>query len=69
MQTSVRDPVNFFRIRIRIRVAQKDRIRILPVDLFLMLSEINKFVCDFLAKSKHLMTLKIKDKNYVDQTF
>ena len=64
------DPVFKIRIKIRIRVTKK-----IPtksgsyLDMLLMFSKINIFfVWHFLTKSKHLMTLKIKDKNYLDET-
>ena len=67
------DPVHFFgswsadpvfKIRIRIRVTPK---RPDPtgsgfyLDMFLMFFEINKFLLHFYTKSKHFLTLKIKD--------
>ena len=35
------------------------------LDMFLMFVKINKFLWPFLTKSKHLMTLKIKDKKII----
>ena len=53
--TSVADPVQFFRIRIRVTQKRPD-----PtgsgsyLDMFLMFSKINIFLWHFLTKSKHL---------------
>ena len=60
------DPIFEIRIQIRIRVTQKRPDPDLDPDptqiCFFMLSKINIFLWHFLTKSKHLMTLKIKDK-------
>ena len=59
------DPVLKIRIRIRIRMTQK---RPDPtgsgsyLDVFLIFNKTNIFYGIFFSKSKHLMTLKIKDK-------
>ena len=43
------------------------RIRIL-LRYVLVVRKINNFLWHFLTKSNHLMTLKIKNKNYLDET-
>ena len=59
-ETSVADPVHFSRIRIRGSGSY--------LDMFLMFNKINNFLWYFYTESNHLMTLKIKEKKYVDET-
>ena len=71
---SVAEPVHFFRIQIRIRGSgfkntDPDPYPTYYLDMLLMFSKINNFLWHFLTKSKHYMTLKIKDKKkYLDET-
>ena len=81
--TSVAVPVLFFRIRIRIhesgfsntdpdpgdpKKTWSDRIGILLRYVFDVYQDKYFFLWHFLTKSKRLMTLKITDKKYLDET-
>ena len=74
---NVADPVNFFRIQIRLRGSGfknpdpdlgnpkktgSDRIRIRIHRYVFDVQQTKEKLCHFYTKSKHLMTLKIKDK-------
>ena len=68
--SSVADPVHFFPVPVfKIRTDPGDPKKTGSgsyLDMFLMFSKINILLWDFPTKSKHLLTLKIKD--YLDET-
>ena len=72
VESSVADLVHFFRIRIQVTPKRPDPTASGSgsgsgsyIYKFLMFSKINKFLWDFYTKSKHVMTLKIKDKKNI----
>ena len=68
LQGSVADPVHFFRMRIcgsGFINTDPDPDPTWYLDMLLMFSKIKKFCIAFLTKSKHPMTIKIKDQKLI----